>query len=893
MDKNEYCPVIHEFQESTPLLGFTKYKISGLAGLGEGLLFQNALYKTMIRQINKVMTQKVEHDWQGWVEPGDVESMRIALLDLQGTEEVGMLIFCRNYSVAMACVSLLRNLTFNDVFCCDKEGRLKNALDRSRMHETVYKTCFRIRDKHRPGEIDLLRRKGVHEVLKGEHVFQWTHSSLALASEAFISGNYSNCNGFIEGHCEIQMSPGHRFYVERDIDKAVDKHEKETPKVIDKDEAPIWYGVGRGDYLFPYTGNEGLEQPPLVSTRAFWGTVLKNQRTFRPMEGKEKRGRDVVDIDTSLSVPIPPLYATVRKTKRNLLLRKRGKMHYSPLSELLPKTQRRLCYSEKQGTMGRLSFERLKQIHKSYRVPVSLRRTIEYLYQDFAMIMADPFLFEVALDLYDTFATLHAVLTEHLPEKLAGESGRSEANLGVLDEGRVEQIAMLVGAMQNALAHRMAKAHHESSIRDMAIDFRGGLNQILLSSDAVMKCGLGILRRYVLNGKEENKSAMVGVPTCVSFKPGARCYSLEFGIEDKAQLAFFEVDVPHVLHVSSYCDYLHEAFHLIFNQLASMEPEYQDLDDIMFERVSEIFTILLSQIFLFGSEVKLSWYHNLEDYSKSLVSKGTDDRDTIVRFTELMIRLFFALDAVEGIGGEPLSWSKKEWHRKDKDLGDAMERFEYWIKKVGPFFSEYEKFWGENSKLNAREYSINEFKSIYAKIAPIMPKIWLDAAQIFANYAQESIADSDELYKETNRLITDMVYEGLLKGAPLIRSQYLPVIAKDDEGSEQRKEKGELDTMFLVCRMLFSYMNGIKEGEGKEIHLYRRPNDSCVEYPDRKKEWHDFQVDRGVAAMFCPVPERRRERLLKQIVILKSLWDISSSLRARRLELILSNSWGG
>jgi hypothetical protein len=54
--------------------------------------------------------------------------------------------------------------------------------------------------------------------------------------------------------------------------------------------------------------------------------------------------------------------------------------------------------------------------------------------------------------------------------------------------------------------------------------------------------------------------------------------------------------------------------------------------------------------------------------------------------------------------------------------------------------------------------------------------------------------------------------------------------------------------------------------------------------------WNTFQADKGSAAMFCPVPDARRERLKKQIVVFKSLWNLSSDLRARRLLDILVNN---
>jgi hypothetical protein len=50
-------------------------------------------------------------------------------------------------------------------------------------------------------------------------------------------------------------------------------------------------------------------------------------------------------------------------------------------------------------------------------------------------------------------------------------------------------------------------------------------------------------------------------------------------------------------------------------------------------------------------------------------------------------------------------------------------------------------------------------------------------------------------------------------------------------------------------------------------------------------------VDRGAAALFCPVPGKRRERLRKQIVILKTFWDISSTLRGRRLKEMIEDNW--
>ena len=103
-DKARFAPEF-QFQKSMPLLVSTKYKIGGLGALGEGVLFQNALYRAMaqrIRQVKEGLEDGANGLWKGWMKSGDLESTRIAMLDLQGGEEIGTLIFCRNYSVAMA-----------------------------------------------------------------------------------------------------------------------------------------------------------------------------------------------------------------------------------------------------------------------------------------------------------------------------------------------------------------------------------------------------------------------------------------------------------------------------------------------------------------------------------------------------------------------------------------------------------------------------------------------------------------------------------------------------------------------------------------------------------------------------------------------------------------------
>ncbi len=102
-----------------------------------------------------------------------------------------------------------------------------------------------------------------------------------------------------------------------------------------------------------------------------------------------------------------------------------------------------------------------------------------------------------------------------------------------------------------------------------------------------------------------------------------------------------------------------------------------------------------------------------------------------------------------------------------------------------------------------------------------------------------------------------------------------------------------LDTMFVVGRMLGEYICTVASSRNMRVHLVRDGGLGPVNFtydPAIPQPWYEFQIDRGNAALFSPVPLARRVRLLKQIVLLKTFWDISSGLRARRLWRLVNTS---
>ncbi len=313
---------------------------------------------------------------------------------------------------------------------------------------------------------------------------------------------------------------------------------------------------------------------------------------------------------------------------------------------------------------------RLRTSLRQAGIPIKLRQVIEGLWQTFFTIITDAYRVDLVLDLYDVFATFHRMLTTILPNRF-NEAGRSSR---LLDEDQVQQISGLVAAVENALRHRVAKAASLAPSEDMAVDIRGGMQQFLLAASAPLICSIGLCRRYFLGSQEEtyksqawNRFTGAGVVTQVNLGPGLRCVPVDLGMEQmgQPQLAYYDVDVSHVLPLASYADYFHEAGHLVFrNAFRADAPRGFESDElarlwdlrdapnpdcrhefiVTQDRLSEIFAIFFEQVFIYGGNRDAGLLHRVASFSRSLASVGQGrsaveaDTDATVRFVEAVLQ---------------------------------------------------------------------------------------------------------------------------------------------------------------------------------------------------------------------------------------------------------------
>lgn len=839
-----YDPATQPFQQETPLLAFSRLRMDGLATLGQGLLFQQSLFRTMgirITEVAEALRRFAERQpSKACMTAADVASARCVLLDLQGGEEIGLLTFCANYSVAMAFVAALRTLTYDDVYNSPTGGRLKKALGKTKLHQVLNKY------------VDELLCDN-NKAMGANHVFRWSQSTLAVTASTFFSGEMVNCRGQVSGVTEFQVAPGHRHEVVTKLKNTVNL-----------------YQIGTGDLAWDLGARKrrtGLV--PLADAM----TCLKEQLSTFGRRGCPCHGRDVVDLSTTLYIPVPAVPGRSWPRGMQPLMAPIRKDHCSPLVDLLQAVRDRLCYDKE----GCLNISRLLTATRQYGLPSSLRRTIGQLYQNFATILADPFLFDVVLDLYDVLVALYAVLTNYLPKALReGEPGSygNEDRPSVLDIHRIEQLAELVHAIQNAMAHRTGKAFREAHLREMDIDFRGGLNQVLLAADVPVKCGMGSIRNY-LPGRSRKRES-VGATTFVSFLPGAKCHSLRLGTERDAALAFFEVDVPHILHVPSYADYMHESFHFADDLSMEGANDGKNGDDPKTLRLSEVFSNLLCLLFVFGGDKKVFGWHYICSYAQRPHSVGPDDESTIATLVEAALRLFLVYSAVPD-QATPQALLEHEW--KPLQFDEAVEQMDVVLSQMRRVLPEYERL--SHTQAGAiRRYVKGRLREVYPDAIREMPYLWVRARGIFKLAVQHKRGPA--IHSQFPEKVRKLVREALEQGMPISRAWHFPEVNKAPTGQEPG-----YDVLALSSLVLHEYLSPMNACSNHQVGLRRTGPHRDVDFERGDLPWFEVQVDRGSSAFFCPVPSARRERLRREIVVLKTFWDIASSLRARRLNDIV------
>ena len=307
-------------------------------------------------------------------------------------------------------------------------------------------------------------------------------------------------------------------------------------------------------------------------------------------------------------------------------------------------------------------------------------------------------------------------------------------------------------------------------------------------------------------------------------------------------------------------------------------------DHADFERYEEIFAEMLVHKFIFNESHKTYFRNYLARYSLDPIAYCKEDLLAFIRAFEVLLRGFLITDPFRKEPNEKCVYSgnRTDW---DSVASAAFERFYEAVEDAGPFFFDFKHHWKSRSKETIKKYFTPEYKKAYYPVC----FIWNDVQRVYDivcnGNEKKGIRGTDPELEHRDKLI-EMIEQGYNSGRPLIR-----VLYEDQRVSCSDEKDSRLDPFFLMRHLLRAHISEIY-GEKKvdptncEVTLLRDLNGKPIEPPDGRK-LHTWLLDRTLNDILSIVPESRQKSMQNRVTVIKTLWDISTNLRARRMKDML------
>lgn len=897
----------------SPLMLSTKLKVNGLALMHDGLLIQAALYRAISQCITTVTTTLRA----SYLEPtcertnalmtvADIspESLRICILDPQGSEEISLLVFCSNYTVGVHIVAAIRTLTLYDlcVACPGLESHLANS--------QVYKTlCGTVFDD---GDDDGIKTIG------DNHVLSKTYTTLGVSYPCLQRPASFPCNGFIIGAPHFDVNPGHMSAIQSKlrglfVGSGALAHSN-PPVIIGTEESLHRFLVGRHDSLFELQRDGRNSSILAIPTTNFLDGM---RHLYLALGCTNKLGSDetgLLDVSTSVVVPFPRFE---NREVEDRLIRPLGAAH-KPFMRVLntlvetvfgvTRAANDLASTENSSVLVDADVLLPRQLRKLL-IPSSLRRTIRYLYQEYSRCLADPFLFEVAVDLFDCFYTLHRVISCQVATMTSQDGIALSGHRGVLRADDFEQLNLFVVALHNSLTHRVAMSQAQWEARDMAIDFRGGLNRIVASAEVPLRHGIDLFRQLlpVTASPNEPSAGSDSYPlhpaaavTQITFSPSPTVSVVELRGLQRMCLAHIEMDVAHILNPTDYAMFVHEVSHLIVRNNEewsgwtnrTVATIVGDGDAQSIRRVAttleEMAVEVLTYLLVFCPDRSVYGRYMCSKFNSHIGNAGIGVTKAVARFIEVLLRAFSATVAIdEGEDVADLLASDLNGRVSRWSVNQLEERFAAYSTELAPFFLESHLI--TTNRLSQHEFGDlcrSAFREYWADYGRAVGDVWGIILRIFVSGGERGVLRDWLRPAGEKAAIRERVDCAIRSGGAYVSHKVK---------SDSPAFSNDASEFFISCALINSVVqSGFSQIDTDlEIHAPRSGDDRRIDLARAAPaQFSRVLLDPLRSGWFCVEPASRRKLIQTQIAVLKSLWNQSTNQRGIRFCQLLRLAFG-
>lgn len=757
----------------TPLLAFTKLKLDGVGILAAGTEFQKSVFDVMASKINGAIHSPVNRD---------INCGRFVLLDLLGSEEVGLLMLTNNYSCAMSAVFACRSIRYNEL---------------SNFKSLNFERVFCREDLS----------------VAQNHVFSGSRTILGVrAQETGPIGDVSKVFGKVTGQCRITVPAGH-------IDNALEdvgRLESDTISPVLEDVDVQFVSVGSDDFVINFGQQDESKAGRVVETKHAIHFVAKLIEALQSSQnGKE--WRNVVEMITDLQVPVP----------RTILSDCRAAEGHSANVLTILNTIRRATLFE---------LASLRQTTRTKGVPVVLRRMIEHLYQTVVLRLTDPLSWESMLDSIDVLRVFYEFLTETKMHPTVDP-------FHFMSNSSVDEIAEILTALDSIISHRVAKPF--SLFSDMALDYRGGLQQLVYASSAMTMLGSLLWQGFVGNDNVDRKTR-IGLATRIQIAPGL---TVKFYVNVTNPLAVIKADVPHILDIATYPDFFHEVAHLIFDSIKRRDWKLESLDERSDEFQGEVFAHFFTLRHLFEGDSDLFVTHYLntfftQEYGDGYSAKQQTD-DLLFKLSAVFDQMFVA-SAIQdwAVGG----------FTNTPDLSDMAFRSS--LQRYSRFFRDPQNRWSD-----FREVMTKFFEKRFKRTR----KAFQQNSNRFLKSIRNAISTIDGILNQNQELSIN--FEAICS----VLRNYVAFLNQNDPSTLQLEEQRGMP-FFDVSRKCDFFLHRLVDGEKK----------AEITFPTDRNPPSHFLVDIGAGGStnkFCVIPSARAARMSLQCQSIKKIWSCAAKLR--------------
>lgn len=891
-----------------PLLMFSRVKLGAMGLLGGGLEFQAAVFRAVAHlapqtlQILAELPAETKAEFE--IEDTSLDATRVCLLDLQGQEEVGILVACDNYTIAASLLSRIQCLTLAEL-----EGVQTTASSHQDLvskivgQDWVSAARSLVQDMSDAPQLP----SDLASNLKSSHALRWTRTTLAIRRQAFHDPRAAGVKGYMDVVSVLNISVGHQQPLDDILDQTTSSGKIKSTRLYR-------HLMGHADLLV-HQSNPGRDPERFIPT---WQAFQNISNIVRDAMKVNEAGAMPRHLGGLASLPTIPIPASEK-------LRPDLKPHFPILQKILPVVRWRMVDLENAEDREEgydipeirkrqqvISGRKLKKgicpltlcrEPRKYLMPSSLVRTVQYLYQNYTTLLANPFVFDAALDQYDSFATFYDVLTKHFKD-LYGYDKVSYPFWQIPAEV-VSQVSQYVGALHRALEHRLYHAFPEETNREMDVDFRGGLNQLISGADALVKSAVGMVKRHGVKRDGDldpsTNYSQFGVVNRIDFEPEIVATSLWLGVETKARLSIIRSDVPHLCVVASYLDFVHEVGHIAFSErrhprslpskgslptknqcpLLPLIPIRSDTERLL----GEIYTHMLTGLLVCRDDPESLAKHQMVNFALT-TRYGADALTRYVSFLRYAFQTFIGTKCAEGIN----HYLKSNSHPGDQ-FGDSIYAQFFGAEEAAlsafkRFVDNYHRLCHDADQIK-RNLAANEvleqvFRHSWQTIPHSLPVLIEDVTEVFMEYCSKGVNMSvHQMGEHVNRLRSALEKED---------NQGIPVLFLASELASN----GSSDIFHMLCSALGTALRfRMKRLDmDKVFHVPVNHEDGKIRFPEvhPEKGYSDYMVRTKDSSLFCCKPKLRRERLRRQICLFKTLWHTSFKLKADRFNSLIKNA---